>query len=173
MALLYKSSQTLTFCCVVDGVTGDRTLDGGWSDFGACSKACDGGTQSRTCSNPAPANGGNNCVGDSTSACNTQACRGRAWVSESIAMAFAFIIVLFHVKSSCRRVCRVADGFTASSTLDGGWSRFGACSRACGGGTYKRTCDNPTPANGGKGCVGDAFGACNTHACAGTCGWRL
>ena len=62
----------------------------------------------------------------------------------------------------------VAAGFTGNSTIDGGWSRYGACSRACGGGTYKRTCSNPVPANGGKHCDGDAISACNTQACAST-----
>ena len=55
--------------------------DGGWSDFGDwsdCSAACGGGSQNRTrgCSNPAPANGGSNCVGDAkeTKECNDQPC---------------------------------------------------------------------------------------------------
>ena len=52
------------------------TADGGWSDYGACSKSCGGGTQSRTCSNPAPENGGKACVGHATQLCNTQACPG-------------------------------------------------------------------------------------------------
>ena len=56
-------------------------VDGGYSDFGdwsKCSAECEGGTQSRTrtCTNPAPANGGADCAGDSseTRECNTQAC---------------------------------------------------------------------------------------------------
>lgn len=65
-----------------------------------------------------------------------------------------------------------ADGITGDTTLDGGWSRFGACSKACGGGTQSRTCSNPAPANGGNGCTGDAIKACNTQACAGTACWR-
>ena len=77
-------------CHVADGVTGDTTLDGGWSDFGACSKACDGGTQTRNCSNPAPANGGRDCVGDSTTACNTQACGGKAYLLGSIGNGVCF-----------------------------------------------------------------------------------
>ena len=59
-----------------DGLTGDSIQDGGWSQFSACSKACGGGTQSRTCSNPASANGGKNCAGRASNACNTQACAG-------------------------------------------------------------------------------------------------
>ena len=58
-------------------------VDGGYSDFGdwsECSEECGGGTQtrSRTCTNPAPANGGSNCVGASTETrpCNEQACDG-------------------------------------------------------------------------------------------------
>ena len=59
------------------------TVDGGYTDFGdwsECSAECGGGTQTRTrtCTNPAPANGGADCVGDSseTRECNTQACPG-------------------------------------------------------------------------------------------------
>ena len=35
----------------------------------------------------------------------------------------------------------------------------------CGGGIQTRTCDNPTPANGGDDCVGDSQQACQTDAC--------
>ena len=59
------------------------SVDGGYSDFGdwsECSTECGGGTQTRTrtCTNPAPANGGADCVGDSTETrkCNTQGCPG-------------------------------------------------------------------------------------------------
>ena len=56
-------------------------VDGGlteWSEFGACDKTCGGGVQkrTRTCSNPAPANGGKNCDGllEETRACNSDPC---------------------------------------------------------------------------------------------------
>lgn len=49
-------------------------IDGGWSDWGACSKTCGGGIQDRSCGNPAPANGGADCSGASSQACNTQPC---------------------------------------------------------------------------------------------------
>jgi len=48
--------------------------NGGWSAFGACSLSCGGGTQFRTCTNPAPANGGAACAGAASQSCNTQAC---------------------------------------------------------------------------------------------------
>ena len=49
-------------------------VNGGWSDFGACSVDCGGGIQTRTCTNPAPENGGADCNGADTQPCNTQAC---------------------------------------------------------------------------------------------------
>lgn len=49
-------------------------VDGGWSPWSACSASCGGGIQTRTCTNPAPQNGGAPCVGPTTQACNTQAC---------------------------------------------------------------------------------------------------
>nr|XP_022343628.1 uncharacterized protein LOC111136803 isoform X1 [Crassostrea virginica] len=119
-------------------------VDGGWSDWsvwGTCSATCDGGTQSRTrtCTNPAPQNGGADCVGESSEqqSCNTQSC-----------------------------------------VVDGGWSAWtvwGACSVTCNGGTQSRTrtCTNPTPQNGGADCVGadTEFQDCNTQACPVDGGW--
>ena len=64
-------------CCIVLCI-----VDGGWSNWSAgnCSKLCDGGNQTniRTCSNPAPSCGGNNCIGKSveTVECNTMPCIG-------------------------------------------------------------------------------------------------
>jgi hypothetical protein len=49
-------------------------VDGGWTDWSACSATCGGGTSTRSCTNPAPSGGGASCVGDSSQACNTQAC---------------------------------------------------------------------------------------------------
>ncbi|MEY3784072.1 MAG: hypothetical protein RLZZ230_394 [Candidatus Parcubacteria bacterium] len=50
------------------------SVNGGWSAFGACSASCGGGTQSQTCTNPAPSGGGAACTGSGSQACNTQAC---------------------------------------------------------------------------------------------------
>lgn len=60
--------------CGGGGATPATPIDGGWSAWSACSVSCGGGTQTRTCTNPAPTNGGANCVGSSSQACNTQTC---------------------------------------------------------------------------------------------------
>ena len=65
--------------CVVGGMTEDSIVDGGWSIFSSCSVACGGGTKTKTCSNPVPANGGKDCTGDNTNTCNTQDCIGKAY----------------------------------------------------------------------------------------------
>ena len=58
-------------------------LDGNWSNWSAwstCSLSCGGGnqTQTRTCTNPSPSNGGLNCSASNTEtisqACNGQIC---------------------------------------------------------------------------------------------------
>ncbi|XP_062070728.1 A disintegrin and metalloproteinase with thrombospondin motifs 14 isoform X3 [Lepus europaeus] len=57
---------------------------------------------------------------------------------------------------------------------DGGWSswtKFGSCSRSCGGGvrSRSRSCDNPPPAYGGRPCSGPMFEyqVCNSQECPG------
>ncbi|XP_073935176.1 A disintegrin and metalloproteinase with thrombospondin motifs 14 isoform X2 [Castor canadensis] len=57
---------------------------------------------------------------------------------------------------------------------DGGWSswtKFGSCSRSCGGGvrSRSRSCDNPPPSYGGRSCSGPMFEyqICNSEECPG------
>ena len=51
------------------------------------------------------------------------------------------------------------------------WSRYGRCSKSCGGGSQHRTrtCNDPPPANGGARCRGPSKQArrCNSHPCKG------
>ena len=70
------------FCCFqVNGNYSD------WKPWSKCSKDCGNGTQqrTRTCTNPAPANGGNNCTGPAseTRHCNTKPCAGNFQYKEN------------------------------------------------------------------------------------------
>ncbi|XP_069720069.1 A disintegrin and metalloproteinase with thrombospondin motifs 14 isoform X3 [Phaenicophaeus curvirostris] len=51
------------------------------------------------------------------------------------------------------------------------WSKFGSCSRTCGGGvrSRSRSCDNPPPAYGGRHCLGATYEyqVCNAEECQG------
>ncbi|XP_075390155.1 A disintegrin and metalloproteinase with thrombospondin motifs 14 isoform X2 [Tenrec ecaudatus] len=53
----------------------------------------------------------------------------------------------------------------------GSWTKFGSCSRSCGGGvrSRSRSCDNPPPAYGGRPCSGPMleYQVCNSEACPG------
>jgi len=77
-------SDRLAYICPINAVTNGSgwckqtctPIDGGWSNWGTCSKTCGGGTQKRTCTNPAPSCGGDSCSGSDTQACNTQPCTG-------------------------------------------------------------------------------------------------
>ena len=51
-----------------------------WSEWSECSAICEGGrqTRTRTCTNPAPANGGSDCEDalEETQTCNDHECSG-------------------------------------------------------------------------------------------------
>jgi len=49
-------------------------VNGGWSSWDRCTRTCGMGIRRRTCTDPAPADGGSGCYGSSEEYCNTQAC---------------------------------------------------------------------------------------------------
>lgn len=64
-------------------ITSCFPVDGGWAywgDYSGCSAECGGGeqTRERTCTKPAPENGGADCEGDGEEmkACNEDPCPG-------------------------------------------------------------------------------------------------
>ena len=138
-------------------------VDGEYSAFGACSKTCGAGIQTRSCTNPAPTNGGADCVGDKTKACNAGACPpGTECSCQLTPDVLGFFDIGFTTDSP--------GGHTQSRTclslaVNGKYSAFGACSKTCGDGTQTRTCTNPAPANGGKDCDGDKTQVCNLKEC--------
>ncbi|XP_078573393.1 von Willebrand factor D and EGF domain-containing protein-like [Branchiostoma floridae x Branchiostoma japonicum] len=176
------------------GVSCPVIVDGGWTDWSpwsACSVTCGVGeqTRDRTCTNPAPANGGADCDGlaQETQACDT---------------GVSCLVIVdggwsdWSPWSACSRTCGVGeqtrdrtctnpepanggadcDGLAqetqacdtgVSCPVDGGWTEWNpwsACSVTCGVGeqTRDRTCTNPEPANGGADCDGLAQ---ETQAC--------
>ena len=60
--------------CGLLPVSNVTRVNGGWSSWSSCSLSCGGGTQTRTCTNPAPSGGGAPCSGPSSQSCNTHSC---------------------------------------------------------------------------------------------------
>eukprot|EP00105_Crassostrea_gigas_P023961 XP_011444035.1 PREDICTED: SCO-spondin isoform X3 [Crassostrea gigas] len=179
-------SCTPTNACRVDGNWGS------WGSYGACSVTCASGTKSRSrsCNNPAPAGGGSNCVGSSTSSatCTLSACpidgNWASWGSYG-----ACSVTCAGGKQGRTRTCSnpapkyggsACSGSSSSSRscnthncpINGNWASWGsyaACSVTCGGGRQSRTrtCTNPAPQYLGANCVGSSSSSrdCNTHNC--------
>ena len=71
-------NDSATTCVVWDSrdinITSPPPVNGGWSNWSACSASCGPGTQTRTCTNPSPSNGGTACSGPSSQNCNNGPC---------------------------------------------------------------------------------------------------
>ena len=70
---------------------------GAWRPWSTCTKTCGGGVKrrTRTCSNPAPKNGGRACTGSSaeSQACNTSPCKGKRLQLLSSFFFLVFVVV--------------------------------------------------------------------------------
>ncbi|XP_078346313.1 uncharacterized protein LOC144631689 isoform X2 [Oculina patagonica] len=163
---------------------GGCPVDGGysaWGPYGACSKPCGGGeqTRTRTCTNPPPANGGKDCsgLGPSTSSrkCNENSCpidggygNWNEWSTCSVSCGGGRRArsrqcdnpTPQHGGKGCSELgpsTQTEECNTNDCPRDGGYSAWGPyskCSKSCGGGkqTRQRTCTNPPPSAGGKDC---------------------
>ncbi|CAC5382232.1 Coadhesin,Thrombospondin-1,Hemicentin-1,Thrombospondin-2,Semaphorin-5B [Mytilus coruscus] len=176
-------------------------VNGGWSAYSAtsgCSVNCGGGSMSysRTCTNPAPANGGASCSGSSikSESCNSHSCPvNGGWSGWSTASGCT--VACGGGSMSYSRTCtdpapahggaycsgsstKSESCNTHSCPVNGGWSGWSTasgCTVACDGGSmsYSRTCTNPAPAHGGAYCSGSSTKSesCNTHSCPVNGGW--
>ncbi|XP_052105775.1 SCO-spondin-like [Mytilus californianus] len=163
-----------------------------WSELSDCDRSCGGGMQNknRSCSNPKPEYGGNQCLGKDNESieCNKHSCpvngnwtTWSGWAECPVSCGGSR-----HTRTrSCTKpkpqyggdecegnktetqICN-----TQHCPIDGQWSNwsdFTSCSETCGGGDHSRnrSCTAPAPKYGGQHCPGEENQTknCNTHPC--------
>ncbi|KAL9955598.1 hypothetical protein ACROYT_G036941 [Oculina patagonica] len=166
--------------------TNSCPVDGGysaWGEYGKCSKSCGGGKQwrQRTCTNPPPGAGGEDCdrLGPSSSSreCNNKDCpidggytEWEEWTECSLTCGggrrrryrqCTNPVPQYGGEDCSGPAEDIEDCNTDGCPVDGGyglWGKWGACSRTCGKKKGQRTrdrlCNNPEPQNGGRDCSG-------------------
>merc|ERR1712127_674813 len=96
--------------------------------------------RTRECNNPAPADGGEECLDE-----------------------YGFLSLTEEVSNTCYGYCQPVNGAWSV------WSSWGDCSKPCGEGekSKTRTCSNPAPEHGGNQCWGPPSDTekCNEQAC--------
>ena len=152
-----------------------------WSHWSDCSMTCSRGSEVRfrTCSNPSPQHGGQNCSGNSSDVryCKFDPCPVHAnWTAWSKWSDCSKTCA--HGTRSRNRTCsspypqfggRNCSGQNTETQLCNAvpcpvhgewstWSQWSECSSSCSSGTKARTrtCNNPSPTNGGHTCTGNA-----------------
>ncbi|XP_078700026.1 uncharacterized protein LOC144926865 [Branchiostoma floridae x Branchiostoma belcheri] len=182
------SSADLQICegppCAVNGNWSQ------WSSWSTCDVTCGFGSQwrNRSCDNPPPQHGGDNCTGSSmeVQTCEETPCAvdGNWSVWSSWATCDVSCGVGYKTRNrSCNNPAPLYGGADCNGTsndiqlcdslplckVDGSWSQWEAwsnCTVTCAGGTRtrSRTCDQPPPQNGGRRCNG---GSTESETCTG------
>ncbi|KAL3870731.1 hypothetical protein ACJMK2_038775 [Sinanodonta woodiana] len=172
-----------------------KKVKGGWTAWGSwtsCTSTCGRGIQDRvrTCTNPAPSNGGNYCDGNGMEykQCQINSCRVNgswtAWGSWSNCSSTCGKGSKNRVRTCtnpapsnggnyCNGVwMEINECQVSSCTVNGSWTAWGSwssCSSTCGKGTQNRvrTCTNPAPSDGGNYCdgVGLEYNECQISSC--------
>ncbi|KAG8556198.1 hypothetical protein GDO81_017962 [Engystomops pustulosus] len=178
--------------CPVDGIWSS------WEAWGACTKTCGKGTQTRIrlCNNPPPSFDGSPCEGHDS---QTQICSDRhcpvdgkwsvwgSWTSCSLSCGGGLRQRFRECSNPAPQYgghkCEGKEYENEFCNGDlcpvhgswGPWSSWGACSRTCNGGQMRRyrACDNPAPSNSGRGCSGadTEMHKCNTNKCPSDGNW--
>ncbi|XP_060551153.1 uncharacterized protein LOC132712741 [Ruditapes philippinarum] len=170
-------------------------VDGNWSPWSpwtSCDVTCGSGLllRHRTCTNPAPQNGGLDCPGNGTEqqTCHLKLCRVHGgwalWGIWGICSVTCGEGMRKRTRSCTNpRPERFGDHCFGDSTedelcntrscaVDGGWSewsQWGICSATCGNVGLQnriRSCTNPTPRNAGQHCIGQNL---DVQLCHGLC----
>jgi len=168
--------------CPVNGMWSE------WSAYGDCSASCGEGVESRTrtCTNPAPEFGGEDCAGETSESrgCNNGPCPVdgnwgdfSAWSECSASCGGGFLMRTRKCDdpepkyggAACAGTmeetepCNEQPCPVAAKPVDGKWGKWtkvGKCTRTkgCKGSsqTQERLCDSPAPSGGGAACIGDA-----------------
>ncbi|XP_019490993.1 PREDICTED: hemicentin-1 [Hipposideros armiger] len=163
-----------------------------WQPWGACSRSCGKGTQTRArlCNNPPPSFGGSYCDGAETQmqVCNERHCpvhgKWATWASWSTCTVSCGGGARQRTRDCSDPIpqyggnkCEGSDVQSDFCNTDpcpthgnwSPWSGWGGCSRSCGGGQMRRyrTCDNPRPSHGGRACGGpdSQIQRCNADMC--------
>jgi hypothetical protein len=92
-------------------------INGGWTGWSACSVNCGGGTQTRSCTNPAPQYDGTSCSGSTSEVCGEAACcvmyaPGAQWAQTSASDCFGHCMSITNSEGMCSSTC------AQTSTLD-------------------------------------------------------
>ena len=174
-----------------------RPVDGGWSAWNACSATACGlnGTQTRTCNNPSPQHGGQQCLklngtlglhdsrGCTGSApvngrwsawgtCSPNTCGGQGTQTRACDAPSPACGGQQCLKLNGTLGLHDSRSCTGSAPVNGRWSAWGTCSpNTCGGqGTQTRACDAPSPACGGQQCLklNGTLGLHDSRGCTGS-----
>ena len=167
-----------------------------WTEWSKCTRSCGVGITNRTrsCSDPVPMHGGNDCSGTSIEikVCNWNPCpvdgNYSPW-SKFSACSKSCVNGTMKRTRTCTNPPPKSGGMNCSllgptieirncntfpCPVDGNyssWSNFSICSKSCGNGTMerRRNCSNPKPQHGGKNCSYLGFSkevkSCNSFPC--------